>query len=110
MNCLEHAYVIHFKGGHKEDFLGHFLNSREIKIEENLAKVFSHKFVSTSLHFRKICRIYGVDRDVVLSEQLLNSVCTVLVIRVSGVACVIIKDDDLEMLREKVQTLDESHP
>jgi hypothetical protein len=29
---------------------------------------------------------------------------------VSRVACVIIKDDDLEMLREKVQTFDESHP
>ena len=110
MDCLKHAYVIHFKRGHKEDFLGHFLNCRQIKIEENLAKVFSHKLVSASLHFRKICRIDGVDRDVVLSEQLLNSVCTVLVSRVSGVACVIIKDDDLEMLREKVQTLDESHP
>lgn len=110
MDCLKHAYVIHFKGGYKEDFLGHFLNSREIKIEENLAKVFSHKFVSASLHFRKICWIYGVDRDVVLSEQLLYSVCTVLVSLVSRVACVIIKDDDLEMLREKVQTFDESHP
>ena len=61
------------------------------------------------MHFRKICRIDGIDRDVVLSKQLLNSVCTVLVSRVSGVACVIIKYNDFEMLLETVQTLDESH-
>jgi len=110
MDCLEHALVIHFEGRHKEDLLWDFLNCRKIKIEENLAEVFSHKFVSTSMYFWKVCRINSVHRYVVLSQQLFDSVCTVLVSWVSRVACVVIKYDYLEMLREKLQTLDESHP
>ena len=102
MDCFEHALVIHFEGSHKEDLLWDFLNCRKIKIEENLAEVFSHKFVSTAMYFRQVCRIYSIDRDVELSQQLFDSVCTVLVSWVSGVACVVIKYDYLEMLCEKV--------
>ncbi len=67
MDCLKHALVIHFKGSHEEDLLGHFLYSSYIKIEENLAEIFSHKLVSASLHFSKVCRIDSVNSDVVLS-------------------------------------------